>query len=675
MTNMPLDSLPRDVLYDFSISILTLGNQQLLEACIKSIFESKTTLYYQLIISDQASKDDTLDYIKDLAKKHDHIVVIENEKNLGFIGGHRKALDFALGKYFLMLNDDVEVSHNWLEAILEGFSDPRVRVVGPRACVLTKTGRGMAAHGNPNPDYIEGSCFAVPVTFARYYGLFSNYLQMAYCEDSDLSLKARAMGFKIKETPFKMKHVGSATARTTDLDIKGYSVINHEMLRQHWGYYLSKKSFRETVKIKRKMAVGDVFLLTPIIAELKVKNVFKTIFVSTDCPQLLESNPDCVVRPNDFKYNTDNEYNLDMAYESRPNMHIVDAYAEAMGLPKLLRRLPVLYLSNDEIKWAKENCASLPDDYFVLHAGPTNWPGRNLPESTFMKVVEVIKNELGYPVYEIGHAGRIANTNKKFLRVNWKQSAGLIMHAKGFIGIDSAPMHIAQAFEIPSAVIFGCINPKCRIVIPALTQAVIGDVACKFCHHWRPSPRTFSDCLRGEPECMKQIKPEKILQSLEIAMRNKAFFSETAKIRDRVLAFCKGKGIDIGCKDDKIVPTALGIDRKPAKGVDKVLDASAPLPYTDGEFDYVYSSHCLEDIEDTERTLAEWLRILRKGGYIILYLPHKDLYRGTNIDHKHNFVNRDITVLLEKLGCVILRDVIDYGDDRYSFLIVGQKHV
>lgn len=144
--------------------------------------------------------------------------------------------------------------------------------------------------------------------------------------------------------------------------------------------------------------------------------------------------------------------------------------------------------------------------------------------------------------------------------------------------------------------------------------------------------------------------------------------SETEKIRDLVRKYCIGSGIDIGARHDKILPEALSVDIEDVYDVDRVLDASKPLPFRDCEFAYVYSSHCLEHIQDTKTTLIEWVRILKYGGYIILYLPHKDLYKMCNPDHKHDFIPSDITSLLEQLGCSIVLNIIH----QYSFLIVAK---
>ena len=41
----------------------------------------------------------------------------------------------------------------------------------------------------------------------------------------------------------------------------------------------------------------------------------------------------------------------------------------------------------------------------------------------------------------------------------------------------------------------------------------------------------------------------------------------------------------------------------------------------DGEVDYIFSSHCLEHINDWVATLNYWSTKIKEGGVIFLYLP------------------------------------------------------
>jgi hypothetical protein len=50
------------------------------------------------------------------------------------------------------------------------------------------------------------------------------------------------------------------------------------------------------------------------------------------------------------------------------------------------------------------------------------------------------------------------------------------------------------------------------------------------------------------------------------------------------------------------------------------------LPFPDASQDAVHSSHCLEHIPDYRATLAEWFRVLKVDGYLVLTVPHRWLY-------------------------------------------------
>ena len=156
------------------------------------------------------------------------------------------------------------------------------------------------------------------------------------------------------------------------------------------------------------------------------------------------------------------------------------------------------------------------------------------------------------------------------------------------------------------------------------------------------------------------------------------YMSETEKIRPRVMEFINNGmvGVDIGCGNDKIFTTAIGVDSRKLPGVDVVADVTCiGLAFVEGgRFDYVYSSHCLEHVEYPRLVLRQWLWLLRENGVIVLYLPHKDFYTVHNPEHLQKFTQKDVEEMLKESRCRILCSEMDLGYDRYSFLVVGQKY-
>ncbi len=104
--------------------------------------------------------------------------------------------------------------------------------------------------------------------------------------------------------------------------------------------------------------------------------------------------------------------------------------------------------------------------------------------------------------------------------------------------------------------------------------------------------------------------------------------------RQRLARFCEGDGLDVGYGGDPIAPHAICMDlpQKYAAYESHVQHLHGDAPdlrwFRDGALDWVYSSHVLEDFQDTAAVLNEWLRVLRVGGRLILFLPDEQLYRA-----------------------------------------------
>lgn len=130
---------------------------------------------------------------------------------------------------------------------------------------------------------------------------------------------------------------------------------------------------------------------------------------------------------------------------------------------------------------------------------------------------------------------------------------------------------------------------------------------------------------------MIQKLVRKIKRKLGIKDRT---ISETSKVRHLVLGYCNGNGCDIGFGGDKIKKTdCVGIDyAQPYTNTGKdMVDIACdvmkePVPVDDNTFDYVYSSHLIEDFVDTKAALTEFIRILKPGGNLILVFPDQPAY-------------------------------------------------
>lgn len=133
--------------------------------------------------------------------------------------------------------------------------------------------------------------------------------------------------------------------------------------------------------------------------------------------------------------------------------------------------------------------------------------------------------------------------------------------------------------------------------------------------------------------------------------------------------FCIGKGLDVGCGDWPL-QGAQGIDVKQGG------DAMA-LP--EGTYDYIFSSHCLEHLENPIAALKHWKTRLWHGwnhdygaGVLFLYLPHPDMeyWLPQNCEkHLHSWQPKEMAKILSDLGFINV--IHSERDMAWGFTVIG----
>ena len=101
-------------------------------------------------------------------------------------------------------------------------------------------------------------------------------------------------------------------------------------------------------------------------------------------------------------------------------------------------------------------------------------------------------------------------------------------------------------------------------------------------------------------------------------------------------AATSGRGIDIGCGPDPVTPDARRFDLEDG-------DANVASQFVKEQFDFVFSSHCLEHMHDPRLTILDWWKLVKPDGHLFVLVPDEDLYeQGVfpsrfNPDHKATF--------------------------------------
>jgi SAM-dependent methyltransferase len=95
----------------------------------------------------------------------------------------------------------------------------------------------------------------------------------------------------------------------------------------------------------------------------------------------------------------------------------------------------------------------------------------------------------------------------------------------------------------------------------------------------------------------------------------------------------QARRLHLGCGRD-IRAGWVNVDRLPLPGVAVVLDLESPLPFRDGAFDEVFSSHVLEHVERFLELMAELHRVTAARGRLTHVVPHLSFF-GSYTDPTH----------------------------------------
>ncbi|NNE72105.1 MAG: glycosyltransferase family 2 protein [Acidimicrobiales bacterium] len=235
MTSSPAghgsESQPRP---DVSILIVTYNSADMIERCLDSVAAHTSTASYEIVIVDNDSPDDTAGVVK---AGYPEVVLDATGENLGFGKGMNRAARQATGEYLLLLNPDTELRSPAIDNLVafaranpghglyggrtvtpDGELDPVSCLGLPTVWSTTCFGLGLSTIFKGSTlfdpeslgDWQRDSVREVPMitgcleliereAWDRLGGFDERYWM--YCEDTDLSRRARDLGYRPIVTP------------------------------------------------------------------------------------------------------------------------------------------------------------------------------------------------------------------------------------------------------------------------------------------------------------------------------------------------------------------------------------------------------------------------------------------------------------------------------------------
>lgn len=228
----------KDSAASVAIVILNWNGKNFLEKFLPSVTAS-TYLNKRIIVADNASTDDSLDFLK---IHYPSVEIIIHSKNEGFAKGYNDALAQVDTDYYVLLNSDVEVTPGWIEPVIElmekngsiGTCQPKILNYANRqyfeyagACggwldclgypfargrVFNEIEKDMGQYDEAQPCFwATGAAMFVRADMYHILGGLDEYF-FAHQEEVDFCWRMQLAGYKVYVQPASVVyHVGGGT--------------------------------------------------------------------------------------------------------------------------------------------------------------------------------------------------------------------------------------------------------------------------------------------------------------------------------------------------------------------------------------------------------------------------------------------------------------------------------
>lgn len=208
-----------------SIIIVNCNGRGFLKGCLESIYNQSYS-DFEMIFIDNGSTDDSVQYVRE---NFPDVIIIENKGNLGFARANNQGMGIAKGKYIALLNNDTVVDGDWIKNLIAVAASGKIisekvgmwagkilslenpeKIDSVGGLMISRDGiaKGRGRLEGDIGQYDREEEVFIPSACAALYkkemldevGFFDEDF-FAYCEDTDLGLRARLAGWKTISVP------------------------------------------------------------------------------------------------------------------------------------------------------------------------------------------------------------------------------------------------------------------------------------------------------------------------------------------------------------------------------------------------------------------------------------------------------------------------------------------
>ncbi len=268
-----------------------------LEHCLISVSEHCSPASTEVIIIDNASLDDTHEYLQELSDKNFfNCTIITNRQNRGFAASVNQGLKAAKGRYACILHNDVELNGPAIP-LLEQLMDeyPNYALLGPLADSTLNPDQLISnadTYDNEivETDYLDSFCMMLRMDTGL---TMDEEYTLAFFDDIDICFKARQNDYKVGIAPnAQVTHHYGTTTFALDLDTES------ELYWQNIAYFNDKwdiETYSEE-ELQSKSRFDQLLTLdqwvNPLYPEKPIKEKFQELFTDEMKTEIIKSSHD-----------------------------------------------------------------------------------------------------------------------------------------------------------------------------------------------------------------------------------------------------------------------------------------------------------------------------------------------------------------------------------------------
>jgi GT2 family glycosyltransferase len=240
---------------------------QLTTRCLNSLAEHMHEIASHdprlIVINDSPDELDVRERLESFASRHSYVKLLENERNLGFVGTANRGLAISCKERrdVILVNADTETFPGTLENLLSvAYSDPQIGFVSPRSnnasfCSLPHFHGGILADQAKShwcwsvlartmpafhftPTAVGFYLFIKHAVIANF-GFLDPEFGIGYEEENDLILRANKVGYQAALANHAFAyHAGSASFTLLDMNLPAHQGANLKKMAQRHPEYL-----------------------------------------------------------------------------------------------------------------------------------------------------------------------------------------------------------------------------------------------------------------------------------------------------------------------------------------------------------------------------------------------------------------------------------------------------